>query len=209
MFTQETNKGKVPKETYQYVLDEKIRASLIFPGELDEIFANYLYPDEKIIASVSTWGEVDDVIINVNLFLTNHRLFRSTSDLGKQLSIGTISLGEISTVEFVDDALFFSNKKLTVKSKEGSRFIHGVSTTDNSLFKKTNAVAFERFAALLSEQIGTYKKEQQAKTNTEQAKPTAGSNDVVSQLERLASLLEKGLLTAEEFQTQKKALLAG
>lgn len=40
-----------------------------------------------------------------------------------------------------------------------------------------------------------------------QAPVTSSSDDVVSQLERLAALLEKGILSQEEFQAQKKKLL--
>ena len=40
-----------------------------------------------------------------------------------------------------------------------------------------------------------------------QAPVTSSSDDVVSQLERLASLMEKGILSQEEFQAQKKKLL--
>ena len=40
-----------------------------------------------------------------------------------------------------------------------------------------------------------------------QAPVTSSSDDVVSQLERLVALLEKGILSQEEFQTQKKKLL--
>lgn len=43
--------------------------------------------------------------------------------------------------------------------------------------------------------------------NTPQNPVTSSSDDVVSQLERLASLMEKGILTQEEFQAQKKKLL--
>lgn len=40
------------------------------------------------------------------------------------------------------------------------------------------------------------------------ASPTAGPVDVASQLERLAALLEKGVLTKEEFEAQKTKLLS-
>lgn len=40
-----------------------------------------------------------------------------------------------------------------------------------------------------------------------QATTPSTSDDVVSQLERLASLMEKGILSQEEFQAQKKKLL--
>ena len=43
--------------------------------------------------------------------------------------------------------------------------------------------------------------------NTPQNPVTSASDDVVSQLERLASLMEKGILSQEEFQAQKKKLL--
>ena len=43
--------------------------------------------------------------------------------------------------------------------------------------------------------------------NTPQNPVTSASDDVVSQLERLAALLEKGILSQEEFQAQKKKLL--
>lgn len=43
--------------------------------------------------------------------------------------------------------------------------------------------------------------------NTPQNPVTSSSDDVVSQLERLASLMEKGILSQEEFQAQKKKLL--
>lgn len=42
---------------------------------------------------------------------------------------------------------------------------------------------------------------------TPQNPVTSSSDDVVSQLERLASLMEKGILSQEEFQAQKKKLL--
>ena len=40
-----------------------------------------------------------------------------------------------------------------------------------------------------------------------QQSPTPSNNDTVSQLERLASLYEKGILTEEEFQAQKSKIL--
>lgn len=43
--------------------------------------------------------------------------------------------------------------------------------------------------------------------STFQAPVTSSSDDWVSQLERLAALLEKGILSQEEFQAQKKKLL--
>lgn len=42
-----------------------------------------------------------------------------------------------------------------------------------------------------------------------QEQPAPAVEDVISKLERLAALLEKGILTAEEFQAQKVKLLAG
>ena len=59
-----------------------------------------------------------------------------------------------------------------------------------------------KFAAALSELI-------RARTASimPEATPAAGGNDVVSQLERLAALKEKGILTDEEFAAQKAKIL--
>ena len=60
------------------------------------------------------------------------------------------------------------------------------------------------FTDAVNAAIQTIKKGQ---GSTPQNPVTSSSDDVVSQLERLASLMEKGILSQEEFQAQKKKLL--
>lgn len=64
---------------------------------------------------------------------------------------------------------------------------------------------FEEAKSLIEQQIAK-------SVNSDQIAPQkaqTGSNDVVSQLERLATLKNKGILTEAEFQAQKQKILAG
>jgi membrane protease subunit (stomatin/prohibitin family) len=50
---------------------------------------------------------------------------------------------------------------------------------------------------------------QQAQQAYVQPAPAAASDDMFAQLERLAQLKEKGVLTADEFEAQKRKVLGG
>ncbi|MNJ35132.1 hypothetical protein D3C77_298610 [compost metagenome] len=72
--------------------------------------------------------------------------------------------------------------------------------TDNRRFMgKTDAKTFEQLQALAFGNADKLK----------QVTPAAGSDDVLSKLERLVKLKEQGVLTEEEFQQQKMGVLAG
>jgi hypothetical protein len=62
------------------------------------------------------------------------------------------------------------------------------------------------FVRAVEDYLYAHKKDQSKATNITSTGP-AGGNDIASQISKLAELKEKGYLTDEEFQTQKKKLL--
>jgi multidrug resistance efflux pump len=65
------------------------------------------------------------------------------------------------------------------------------------LFEKKQESKFQQLRALVEERI----------SRTTPANPQTA--DVAGNLERLAALFDRGLLTREEFDTEKRALLSG
>lgn len=61
--------------------------------------------------------------------------------------------------------------------------------------------------AVVGAGIGLYKNLTRPSEGSSTTKPTAGSQDPIGDLERLDGLRERGILTEEEFQSQKKKLL--
>lgn len=69
--------------------------------------------------------------------------------------------------------------------------------------------SIQPFVSMVQEEMRRERKESRSMTisNLPSASPPASAQDLASQLERLAALMEKGVLTREEFETQKKKLL--
>lgn len=65
------------------------------------------------------------------------------------------------------------------------------------------------FAEYVRNRISNYETKEAPVDSTVSTTPVQSGEDFISQLERLATLKEKGILSEEEFQSQKQRILAG
>jgi PH (Pleckstrin Homology) domain-containing protein/putative oligomerization/nucleic acid binding protein len=77
-----------------------------------------------------------------------------------------------------------------------------ITGSGRSVVKKIRKVEVEKISAIVSSLVRS------AHSPTTQPKTPTASADVASQLERLAKLMERGILTPDEFAAQKAKLLA-
>ena len=127
------------------------------------------------------------------LFLTDKRVFFNYSALGT-FSSDSISLDEIRSVNYYGNGLTGSHIQ-----------IHGLIKSYDFLVtykKKITQLIAQEFETA----INNYKAQQAAQSINPQ--PNAPQPDITDQIEKLAQLRDKGILTEEEFQTKKTDLLS-
>lgn len=114
-------------------------------------------------------------------------------------------------VIFINRGMFYGIRQLQIPLEriqaidyEGTIFFGSITIWDGASAFNVGMVlksSIPPFVKATQEQMQIVKKQSQPNHNAQPA------NDIASQLERLASLKEKGHLTEEEFQSQKKKLL--
>lgn len=114
-------------------------------------------------------------------------------------------------VIFLNRGMFFGERQLMIPLERVQAIDHEFTIFFGSITVWDGASAFTMNMVLKSSILPFVKSTQeQMSLSRKQAKTPAqpATTDIASQLERLADLKEKGHLTEEEFQTQKKKLLA-
>lgn len=167
-------------------------------SEVLENFTQGLQPDEKLLGWISCTPK-DQLSLSLKnirivsgalLLLTDKRLIVCEDHITKK-EFSSMPLESITSIDTSTAGLFGSNFYLTIK--EVAR------TTSFHTFTKEFSDKF--FTALSNAHIAA------------KAKPTippqtsAAGSDPISQLERLAELRAKGILTEEEFLAQKRKVL--
>jgi hypothetical protein len=118
-------------------------------------------------------------------------------------------------VIFLDKGMFFGLKQIAldlshISSVGGeTKIIYGEITiaADGHTYTVENVSkkGVVPFTNMVKQAIEALKQSKEQSTNTQQ--PAANNNDPFEQLERLASLKEKDIITEEEFQAQKAKIL--
>ena len=114
-------------------------------------------------------------------------------------------------VIFINRGMFYGLRQIQVPLERIQAIDHEFTIVFGSITVWDGASAFNIGMVLKSSILPFVKTTQeQMQITRRQSKPAAPTNatDIASQLERLANLKEKGHLTEEEFQVQKKKLLA-
>ena len=174
----------VPKE----VIDEQIKKL----GDFDQWFTKkeikylpqVIDEGEEIKAMTSGLHEGTTWLIVV----TNRRILFLDKGFFYGLKQMEMPLNQITSVSYKTGLMFGT---LEVNTAGGTKRIEDISKKD-----------VPKVAAIISELLRNL---QSGSSQTQQQNKI----DVVSQLERLAELKEKGILTEEEFQEQKAKLLKG
>ncbi|OCF98892.1 hypothetical protein A9G10_06455 [Gilliamella sp. wkB308] len=124
------------------------------------------------------------------IILTNHRVI--FLDKGIFFGLKQVAL-DLSHISSVGGETKFLSGEITIAADGHTYTVENVS--------KKGVVPFTN---MVKQAIEELKQSKEQSTNTQQ---NAASNDPFEQLERLASLKEKGIITEEEFQAQKAKIL--
>jgi hypothetical protein len=166
-------------------------------NKLDKLFGfkeikelpNIIQEDERIEEIVQGDYSGGDGI----LVATNHRLIFLNKKFLGSLTLEEVAYNQINKIHF---------KKILFL---GKIIVH----TTNKRVAISNLTVPEgrKFVASIEEKIASLSDESTNETSTTQK--SNNTSDTLSQLERLAELKEKGLLTDEEFNSQKNKILNG
>lgn len=156
----------------------------------NKLLPNYLREGEYVIAMTQgTTASTGPLKLGFwSVYLTNHRLLF----LSKHWFKGT-----------GDSVEFDLSRIISVSGKSG--ITAGQLSIEDSSITHSMSVKMKKtvvpFANALSDMLANRREGQQMPS------PPSSDSDVVNQLERLAALKEKGILTQEEFEQQKKKIL--
>ena len=168
---------------------EKLRTITSKSKKYIEIAEAMLNDDETVLLVVPTNSKrLRRNFVSQVLFLTDKRIFVNRRVLIKFTSEST-PLDEIIYVHFTSDNS--THGYIEIKS---STKIYSISLTGKLYMLKQVYQEFETA-------INNYKAQQAAQNNAPQP-------DIVDQIEKLAQLRDKGIITEEEFQAKKTDLLS-
>lgn len=151
-------------------------------AEIKEL-PNILWEDEEIKKASQGFYQNGNGL----LVATNKRVIFLNKGIFGGLQVEDFSFDKISSIQYNvgfitgDITIFASGNKATVKNIEKG------SVRDFADYLRANL---------------------DKKDSSELSKPIKNEEDVISKLERLASLKEKGILSEDEFQTEKKKILS-
>ncbi len=185
-----------PQSKKVFTSSERINKQLANLGDIDTWYTKkeikhlpeVLRPDEVIKGLGSGTLDGNTWLIVV----TNHRLLFLDKGMLFGLKQTEMHYEQISAISHKMGLLLAS---ITISTSGGKKEIRHIQKADAP-----------KLAELISDLIRKSKQPTTPATIVKQVTDTQ-ENDVISQLERLGSLLEKGILTKEEFQSQKQKLL--
>jgi len=167
----------------------------------EKLLADNLEPDEEILAKIKGDFGQGFVVASRHIYIVKWG-FQSGLTFGGKCS--SFAYANITGLQLKNHALTYlvqvltpanpDNKRLTVWAKRGK---------DNNAIESDNAVTFSRADVELFQQAVKLGREMMTKT---QGGGAAAADDV-SQIERLAALKDKGMITEREFTAKKRKIL--
>ena len=157
---------------------------LVFLGRKDiKILAEQIFMDEEIIYAAI--GSLDDVL---GMFTITDRRILFAAEVINEKNTKTTSIyhEDITEISLIGPAIFNTGKKIRISGKNIDFIIKA---------KKEEALSLKR-----NIEIQVSKKKQGSNTGS-------CSLDIEKELVKYKSLLEKGLITEEEFTAKKKQIL--